>query len=260
MPSLKRKTSHVKESGFSIYTGEEPKAGVYKAEIINSKMKMSKNDNLYFNVFIKFAGNTGTKAEYDGWTGFGMITLGDKEALIQRERNFYRAVGASEDPAVVYEPIEKGGAVTKIDGKKIEGKQVLVSIRMEEYNGAMQPRVNDILPLAEANGARSTAGDTSDDLVEEDDDLLEEDEDAEDEDEVEEDDEESDEEDAEEVDEDDDEVEPLPRDQFEGLSIVKLKKKVMEEFADAVSKEDLKGLDKDEILEYLEEEGLITPF
>lgn len=251
MPSLKRKTSHVSESGFSIYTGEEPKAGVYKADIISTKMKMSKNDNMYFNVFLKLVGNTGTKAEFNGWTGFCMVVLTDKDANIQRERNFYRSVGASEDPAVVYNPIEKGGEVTKIDGKKPDGKSVLVSIRYEVSNltGANEPRINDILPLADASGPKSNLNDTSDDLVEEDDDLLEDDEE-----EMEEVDESDDE------DDEDEESDALPRDQFESLSIVKLRKAVTEHFGDEISKDDMKGLSKDEILELLEEEGLITPF
>lgn len=277
MPKLKRQTSQVEDSGFAVYDGDEPPRGVYRGKIKQCRLRESKNGNLYFNCLVELEGNEGAKKQYNGWPGWTMITLTDKDANIRREKSFYRAVCGKEDVDVVYNDLDKGseedrGKVTKIGGKSPIGVPVLLEVRTEMYEGQQRSRGDSILP-AKAAEERADAGEP--DEPEEDDDLLEdEDVDIEDED-VEEapgDDEDADDEEADSDDENspenavgdddegdsDDSDEPdVTREELEALPLPRLRKKVLELWGDDFEADDLKGMKKGEILDMLEEDEFI---
>ena len=297
MPKLKRKTSQVPESGFSVYAGDEPRVGVYRGKVKAVRMKKSAANNYYYNALVEFANNDGSKAQYDGYPAWCMVTMTDQEANQRREKNFYRAIGVSEDPEVDFnEPDAKkdAGLIRKIGSKTIAqilGTEVLVEMRMRTDNrdGSSQIQADSLYP---ATAKATPPAEPDEDPDEEELDEVEEDEDEVEEDEVEEDedrraeleamtlpalrrvakdlgidpagikkddlidsitDAEADAADPEEVEEDE---RPLLS-EYSGLTLVRLKKKVLADFED-YEVSDLEGMKKDAILEMLVEDELVA--
>lgn len=298
MPKLKRQTSHVEDSGFEIYSGPEPPAGVYRGVIAQCKIRDSKSsDNKYYNVLVRLEGNTGNKEQYNGYPCWVMLTMTDKEANLRREKQFYRAVCNNEDPEVVYKTegeVANGFPVTKIGGKNPEGAKVSVQIRMEaDRDGVGQrPKGDTIYPLKPVEGSAVSDEPDEDDEELEDEEL----EDEEDSDRraeleamkpsalrnlaksdydidtagmkkpalieaiLEHESEAKDAEDSEpdEDDEDEDDEDDKPDyAELAGLSLPKLRKKVLEVWGDDYDADDLKEMKKDEILEDLVENEFI---
>jgi hypothetical protein len=296
VPKLKRKTSQVPESGFSVYAGDEPRVGVYRGKIKAVRMKKSAANNYYYNALVEFANNDGSKAQYDGYPAWCMITMTDQEANQRREKSFYRAIGVSEDPEVDFnEPDAKkdAGLIRKIGSKtltQIIGTEVLVEMRNRTDNrdGSSQIQADSLYPAT----AKATPPPEPDEDPDEEE--LEEDVDEVEEDEVEEDDvddrraeleamtlpklrkeakelgidaagQKKDdlidsimdaEADAAEVEEDEVEPEGPVLSEYSGLTLVRLKKKVLADFPDYEAN-DLEGMKKDAILEMLVEDELV---
>lgn len=133
MPRLKRSTSGTPDSGFTIYDGPEPGVGAYRGVIKRATVRMSSNDNPYYNVLVEFKDNVDGKSQYDGYPSWTMITMTDKEANLRREKNFYRAIGVSEDPTLDYN--EETGEIKKVGtktGAQLLGLPVVVNMRMDD--------------------------------------------------------------------------------------------------------------------------------
>jgi hypothetical protein len=153
MPSvIKRKTSHVQQSGFQIYAGDEPRPGGYRGILKNVNLVKSKGDNLMFTAVVEFQAKDGSdKKQYDGYATFPMIPLTDAESNVQREQALYLAVCGKKDadtktdvdPSKFKAGDGQKAKVLSIGGVNPEGKVVNVRMRNEvdnrpESNGAMQ--------------------------------------------------------------------------------------------------------------------------
>jgi len=155
MPSvIKRKTSHVAESAFKIYAGDEPRPGGYRGILKQLNMVKSKGDNLMFTAVVEFEAKDGSdKKQFDGYATFPQIPLTDNESNIQREQALYVAVCGKMDADIKVdgtpEKFKAGDGqkakVVSINGVKPEGKVVNVRMRYEidnreGMNGAQQLR------------------------------------------------------------------------------------------------------------------------
>lgn len=295
MPRLKRSTSGTPDSGFKIYDGPEPTPGPYRGVIKRATVRISSNDNPYYNVLVEFAGNENSKSKFNGYPSWTMLTMTDKEANLRREKNFYRAIGVSEDPTLDYN--EETGEIKKVGtktGKQLIDIPVLVRMIIDDRG---QLKGDEIFPSQTPTISNADEAEEP----EEDEELLESEED-----EDEESDEMSDEEverraelekmrlprlrttakeagadiagvsakgdiieaiiDAEfgaeaEDEEDEAEAEEEPEhtwEEFNSIRVVsKLKAAVLEAFPDDYSKEDLDGMKKDEILQMLIEDEMV---
>ena len=165
MPSvIKRKTSHVAESGFSIYDGDEPTPGAYRAVIKQLNMQKSAGDNLMVTGVLELKAKDGSaKKQYDGYPVFPMIPLTDAESNVQREQALYLAIAGKKDADLVTEgdpaKFKKGDKqktkILKVGGVNPIGMEVNVRLRLEAdnregANGAMQLKADQIFKVRDS--------------------------------------------------------------------------------------------------------------
>lgn len=287
MPKLIRDTSNVNyEEGLrKPYGGPMPPQGVYPGEIVSCELRTNKEKTgQYFNLLVALEtkGVEG-KEQYDGYPAWVMLALTNKEANLNREQAFYAAIGAGTKPEILY---DDKGQVTKIGGKKPVGAKVKVFLKHELYEGVTSAKGDTIYPFGD--GAPAAAKKPVADI-----------EDAPDDEEVEVEEAETQEVDLdamtlpqlrelakslgiatgrkkpdtlrdeitdaladqvteeEEAEAEAEAAEAITQEEVEKMNIIKLKKFAVESGFEA---DDLKGMTKDEIIEVLVDEGLVTPF
>lgn len=177
MPKLKRSTSSVdaSASGFEIYDGPDPVAGIYPGRIIKCYLKQSqRSDNLMYKLMgiLETKGKAG-KEQYNGAPVWGQIVMAPNDVNLRKEQNFYKAIGASTDPDVVYDALdakENPGTVKKIDGKNPVGVHVRFKINVQHGGDFEGPSIDEVFLATEA------PADVEEDEVEEDEDEAVEDE------------------------------------------------------------------------------------
>lgn len=186
MPSIKRSNvkAEEKKTGFESYDGPEPhKRGMYRSQIKQASFKQFKSGAQGFVLLVELEAQKGDPkdhAQFDGFPLFTNLVLGDKEAMLTRESNFYAALGVKDGPAIVFEDgdLEDGVKIKTIGGKSPLGIYVNADIKMGSYNGETRPEVDGIYKLRELTTAtKPTAIEADEDEEEEEDeDLLESDE------------------------------------------------------------------------------------
>lgn len=177
MPSvIKRKTSGVAPSAFTVYAGDDPKPGGYRAVIKQMNIGKSSGDNMMLMPVIELKAAAGSeKSKFDGYPVFPVVVLTDNESNMQREQALYLALGAKADADIVPEGSpEKFKAgdkqkckVKTIGGINPVGKIVNVKLRMSAGTDEYPARLECDLIFA----ARSEAG--QDDTTSIDDDDIE---------------------------------------------------------------------------------------
>jgi hypothetical protein len=145
MPSIiKRKTSHVAESPFQVYAGDDPKPGGYRAILRRVSVVKSSGDNLMYKPILELKAAPGSdKSKYDGYPVFPQIVMTDNESNLQREQAFYQAVCGKKDADVStdvdpskFKPSDGQKAkVLKIGGVKPEDIVVNVKLRIKPASG-----------------------------------------------------------------------------------------------------------------------------
>lgn len=190
--SVKSKDEAVVDlSGTESRKGGRVKAGDYAVKVkkaIADKSPQKKSPRIHFELEITEGKNKGKTLYHDCYLGADSLW---------KLRNTLEAMG---------EPIPS--KKTKLNLKKYKGKELAVTVDLEEYDGKMQSKVVDVFPLQDLMDDDEDAELEDDDDDEEgDDEEEEEDEDEDEEEEDEEDDEDDDDDDLEDVDldEDDDE-------------------------------------------------------
>jgi hypothetical protein len=165
MPSVKRtgiKSKEVK-TGFESYDGAEPhKRGMYRSKISQAIWVQFKTGAVGYKLLLTLEAEKGDPkdhAQFDGYPIWTNLVLGDKEAMIQRENNFYAALGAKDEPAIVFETgdIEQGVPIKTIGGKNPVGAIVNADIKMGTYNDEPRPEVDGIYKVRSAATAASSA-------------------------------------------------------------------------------------------------------
>jgi hypothetical protein len=194
MPSVKRNVkSEVKKTGFEAYDGPEPtKRAIYRGKIKQLNFKEYNSGAQGFSMLIELEAEKGDPkdhAQFDGYPIWTNLVLGDKEAMQARESNFYAALGAKDEPAIVFEDGDlKGGVkVTSIGGKKnLIDAVVNADIKLAMYEGNLRPEVDGIYKFTEGGikpkfpSAAEQATDTEEDEDEVDTEVEETEEDDED--------------------------------------------------------------------------------
>jgi hypothetical protein len=162
MPSvIKRKTSHVAPSTFTVYAGDDPRPGGYRGVIKQVDIVKSKGDNLMLRPVIELKAQAGSeKAKYDGYPVFPNIVLTDTEANVQREQAFYMAVCGKQDADITAdgtpEKFKAGDGqkckVTKIGGVNPVGKVVNVRLTMSAASDEYPSRLECNMVFAASDG------------------------------------------------------------------------------------------------------------
>lgn len=187
MPSIKRagvKAQEVK-TGFESYDGPEPhRRGMYRSKITQANFKQFKSGSQGYVLLLELEAEKGDPkdhAQFDGYPIWVNLVLGDKEAMLTRESNFYAALGVKDGPNVVFEDgdLEQGVKIKNIGGKNPIGTYVNADIKMGSYNGEPRPEVDGVYKLRSAGTVAKASAPIEPD--EEEEDLLEGNEEAEDE-------------------------------------------------------------------------------
>lgn len=174
MPKLKRKTSHVSDDAiYTMYDGPEPRPGVYPGVITNCYMSKSGNGNMMFNLTgVLETKGVEDKEKYDGWRGRGRIVLVDKEANLAREKTFYRALGVSEDPDIVYDKLDEedrnSGHVSKIGNKNPVGQKVKFQVVQDNRGPEYGMVIDMVLPLAGGKSSKKSSDEEEEEELEDD--------------------------------------------------------------------------------------------
>jgi hypothetical protein len=140
-----------KTSGFEPYEGPMPKAGVYAAEIVACKMRVSQAGNPYFNVGFELTHQTTVdKEQYKGFLHWEKIVPGESDIQKERVAKFLHTV-SGKDPAKVdisvnHEDITDGGKVNTIGGKDPVGTKCRLTLSRTTYNGEPDTDMRDIFP------------------------------------------------------------------------------------------------------------------
>jgi hypothetical protein len=191
MPSIVRDTTGVQQRGFTPYEGSEPVKGFYRAKIKKVSLQKAKSsDSLMFAVVAEFEASASrpNAAQYDGYPAFMYLTLGDHDALKEREQAFYLTVSGKEKANIKTEgdanKLKRGEStkVTSINGKDPVGSYGLVEMRLEEdkregHEGEQSMRADAIYPTRDQIAGKQVAGQSSA-VADEDDEDLDEDEDG----------------------------------------------------------------------------------
>lgn len=128
MPSVKRavKSQEVK-SGFEAFDGPPiTRRGFYRAKIRAIKYRVFKSDadGLYvFAVLEAAKGDPKKHKQFDGMPISVNLVFGDAEALLNRESNFYAALGLADNPAIVF-PAGDPKSGTGLDVSSLGGKKL----------------------------------------------------------------------------------------------------------------------------------------
>lgn len=172
MPSLKRDvTKAADNTGFEPYDGPTPPKGLYRGVIKTSRVRKAGTGRLGINVVVELKAAKGSNAEkFDGYPAFVDLWLGDEEALQTREKAFYKSIGASTAPNIVFDADDNDpetGKIKTIDGKKIENREVLVDLRTELYNDEQRVKADGIIKVKDA-GKEAPVEEQEDEEVEDD--------------------------------------------------------------------------------------------
>jgi hypothetical protein len=189
MPSVKRtgiKSKEVK-TGFESYDGPEPtKRGMYRSKIVQAIWIQFSTGAVGFKLMLELEAQKGDPkdhAQFDGYPIWTNLVLGEKEAMITRENNFYAALGVKDEPSIVFEPgdVTDGVKIKTIGGKNPVGQYVNADIKLGKYQGETRPEVDAIYKLREIVSAKVATEpiEDEDEEADEDEDLLETSEDAE---------------------------------------------------------------------------------
>ena len=186
MPSLvKRNLSKVPDSPFTMYAGDTPTPGGYRAVIKQLSVVKSSGDNLMYKGVLELKAKPGSdKAKYDGYPVFPQFVMTDNESNQQREKALYIAICGKADVDIKvdgkpesFKPSDgQKAAVQSIGGVSPVGKVVNVSLRFEpdnrpEANGAMQLRADMI--FADREGGVEEVDDVEEDDIEDDEEVAE---------------------------------------------------------------------------------------
>lgn len=152
MPSLKRNVKHAPDrSGFEVYDGPSTiPAGLYEGVLKSVKLQKTRAGDYMFRLVVELDDkSTERKERTVGFPAFGNLVLMEKEALLAREKAFYRAVCGQDDVHVVYEDGVDDGPVkvTKIGGKNPVGVRVKAEIQDDTYQGETRSVLNAVYPL-----------------------------------------------------------------------------------------------------------------
>lgn len=176
MPSLKRNVKNAPDrSGFETYDGPDPiPQGLYEGVIKSVKIQKTRAGDFMFRLLAELDDTSTERKQLTvGFPAWGNLVLMDKEALLAKEKAFYRAITGKqdvEDVNVVYDDGIDDGAVkvSKVGGKDPVGVRVKVEIQDDEYQGKTRSALNAIYPLGKtATPAKADVDDEPEDSVEE---------------------------------------------------------------------------------------------
>lgn len=149
---LKGKVNVNEASGFAPYEGPVPRPGVYAAVIQVCRVKISANDNPYFNVMVELAGqNTPEKNAVKGAPVWERYVPGPSDFAQEKVGKLLHTV-SGKDPsvvnvAIVHDEVTDGGKVQKIGGKDPVGTRCKVVLRRGSDNsGDPVAEIQDIFP------------------------------------------------------------------------------------------------------------------
>lgn len=158
---IKRSTKGVSQR-FALYDGPTPTRGVYRSKITSANVYISGNNNpvLYF-VAVAEAREGDPRAKYDGYASHVRITLGDADALKEREQALYLAIAGKEDAEIKAEKNitaeDKQNKILSIGGVNPVGKYVNVNLR-DSGDPTYPIDVDGIYPIrGEQGGSKSKA-------------------------------------------------------------------------------------------------------
>lgn len=178
MPAIKRNVSKAADTtGFEPYDGPTPPKGLYRAIIKSGKITKAKTGRDGIIIVAELEAVKGSNhAQYDGYPAFTRIYFGDEgeEILQTREKQFYKSLGLNPekgDVSIVCDALEDGGRIKTIGGKKIEGKEVLVDLREETYEGEPRTSSDGIMPVKKVTTKDEPVED--DEVEDDEDDLVE---------------------------------------------------------------------------------------